>query len=313
MKIYKNKEWLHQKYIVEKQSANQIGALANTSADTIGSWLRRFDIPVRSRSEAFSVRCDPTTPWGQDIRKNLSVGHNDAYDVSTREGREYRAKLSRAHKERLDPTTAQGKLARKRHSESCKKAYDPNTVKGRQTRKRRSIALKRACDPSTVRGKELRRSRSNSCKRGWISGTYDLCNRFPGGIPKTTEMAMVSAFLENRMWDFVKQYRIPEDSHPYDFYIPHLNLLIECQGIYYHNEDNFPGVQSRDAKKRQYAIDHGYNFEAIAEEDITRFGAWYMYGKAITPTIRRFYEKKSAWDGYVQQNRNDPSVRCQFI
>ena len=45
--LYKNKEWLYQKYIIEKLTCKQIGELTNHHPRTIHSWLIRYDIPRR--------------------------------------------------------------------------------------------------------------------------------------------------------------------------------------------------------------------------------------------------------------------------
>jgi 5-methylcytosine-specific restriction endonuclease McrA len=44
---YKNKDWLTQKYIVEKLTIYQIGEITNHPPRTIHSWLIKFDIPRR--------------------------------------------------------------------------------------------------------------------------------------------------------------------------------------------------------------------------------------------------------------------------
>jgi len=56
----------------------------------------------------------------------------------------------------------------------------------------------------------------------------------------------------------------------FDFYVPEYNLLIEYQGVqHYMPVDHFGGVQEyskqrlHDVMKREYAIEHGYNFIAI--------------------------------------------------
>jgi len=50
IKLYKDKKWLYQKYINEKLSANKIGKLCGIFG--IGYWLKKYNILIRSRSEA---------------------------------------------------------------------------------------------------------------------------------------------------------------------------------------------------------------------------------------------------------------------
>jgi len=52
MKQYKNRDWLYKKYWNESLSATQIAELYSCGETTIGKWLRKFSIPIRSHSEA---------------------------------------------------------------------------------------------------------------------------------------------------------------------------------------------------------------------------------------------------------------------
>ena len=47
--IYKNKEWLVDQYIVQMKTMSEIGDLCGKSAMTIRDWLRRHEIPTRTR------------------------------------------------------------------------------------------------------------------------------------------------------------------------------------------------------------------------------------------------------------------------
>lgn len=47
-KLYRNKEWLKNKYINEKLSTRQIGRLVNVDNKTIRYWLKKYNIPSRS-------------------------------------------------------------------------------------------------------------------------------------------------------------------------------------------------------------------------------------------------------------------------
>ena len=47
--MHTNKDWLKAKYIDDKLNCTDIGKLANRDPKTIWSWLKRFDIPTRSR------------------------------------------------------------------------------------------------------------------------------------------------------------------------------------------------------------------------------------------------------------------------
>lgn len=49
----------------------------------------------------------------------------------------------------------------------------------------------------------------------------------------------------------------------FDFYAPAFNLLIECDGRYWHSQK---GVKQRDAAKTKRAISLGYRVERLPEE-----------------------------------------------
>ena len=53
---YQNKEWLYNKYWGEKLSTVQIGELCGVVKSTIQYWMRKFNIPTRSDSEALIIR-----------------------------------------------------------------------------------------------------------------------------------------------------------------------------------------------------------------------------------------------------------------
>ena len=55
MKLYKNKNWLYQKYIKEKLSSNKIGKMTGVKSSAIRCFLMKFGIPIRSCSEGMKL------------------------------------------------------------------------------------------------------------------------------------------------------------------------------------------------------------------------------------------------------------------
>jgi len=55
MKKYKNKEWLNQKYTIEKLSTYRIAQLCNVNNVTIFQWLKRFNIKRRDKGKAVAL------------------------------------------------------------------------------------------------------------------------------------------------------------------------------------------------------------------------------------------------------------------
>jgi len=56
-KLYKNKEWLYNKYVKEKLSTYQVGRLSKIGGQTISKWLKKYNIPIRSRGESNHFFC----------------------------------------------------------------------------------------------------------------------------------------------------------------------------------------------------------------------------------------------------------------
>jgi hypothetical protein len=52
MKPYRDRDWLYQKYISEQLSINDISKIIGFSPMCIWKWLKRFNIPIRTKSEA---------------------------------------------------------------------------------------------------------------------------------------------------------------------------------------------------------------------------------------------------------------------
>ena len=110
----------------------------------------------------------------------------------------------------------------------------------------------------------------------------------------STELKIKEFFLKNNI-EFSTQYEILVDrQNPfsrtkllYDFYIPSKNLLIECNGSYWHcdprfftadQEVKFPGgiyktsdIWARDKFKLDFATDKGYDTYTIWEFDLNNY------------------------------------------
>ena len=52
--LYKNKEWLYQKYIKEKRTAEECGKIAGCFKNTILRWLKRHNIETRFQASGLN-------------------------------------------------------------------------------------------------------------------------------------------------------------------------------------------------------------------------------------------------------------------
>ena len=51
-----NKEWLYDKYVIQKMSLPQIGKLVNVATTTVYTYLKRFNIPIRTIKESHNLK-----------------------------------------------------------------------------------------------------------------------------------------------------------------------------------------------------------------------------------------------------------------
>ncbi len=68
--LWKNRDWLYHKYEVEKLSRKQISEICGCSEVNIQYWMNKFEIKVRSRSEAlFFKRKNPAIFITKEMRE----------------------------------------------------------------------------------------------------------------------------------------------------------------------------------------------------------------------------------------------------
>lgn len=58
IRIYHNRSWLYQKYIIEKVSINQISKICNVTQSTIIYFLKKYKIKIRSRFDSITISYD---------------------------------------------------------------------------------------------------------------------------------------------------------------------------------------------------------------------------------------------------------------
>lgn len=72
MKKYKHKDWLYQKYIVEKLSTTKIAEICKCSQPTICNWLKIHNIKIRTISEALIGKfCGKNNPSYRPLEERL--------------------------------------------------------------------------------------------------------------------------------------------------------------------------------------------------------------------------------------------------
>lgn len=97
--LYKNKNWLYEHYINQKLPSTKIAEICNCSDSTIRTWIKKFNIKMRTKSEAFSGALHPF--FGKkrpDISKRFSGKNNPMYGKEA--SKETRKKISIKSKNR---------------------------------------------------------------------------------------------------------------------------------------------------------------------------------------------------------------------
>lgn len=79
--------------------------------------------------------------------------------------------------------------------------------------------------------------------------------------------------------NIIKQYKIIGSHHPYDFFLPDKNLLVEIDGTFWHS---LPKQKIRDTAQVEYAVNSGYNIIRIDATQASKcnydFNSWINVG-----------------------------------
>jgi G:T-mismatch repair DNA endonuclease (very short patch repair protein) len=122
---------------------------------------------------------------------------------------------------------------------------------------------------------------SEAIKKAHARGAYDSCNWVFRGQPTSIELQIAHA-LEEMGIEHESQYRPTGCSYVFDEFIAP-NILVEIQGDYWHN---LPKGRKRDAKKKAWAINSGYDFVVIWEHDIKECAAMSLVKERILPLLQ---------------------------
>ena len=252
--LYKNADWLQQRYQDEGLSMEQIAELAECCTVTILNWMRQYDIPRRSPAKILKAR------WGQgdfdDQRSQL------CQDADWLQQKYYTEKLPLSSIAKLAECSVQTVLnwmqrhniPRRSPSDARKAAWKRGDYGSEDWKRRHSRGVKAGYDLSTPEGQEHRRKKSIAQKAAWERGVYDGVFQSPTSIEIAISEALNALGIEH-----VTQYRPDGYSRVYDeLVLP--NVLIEIHGDYWHSR---PREQKRDAEKAAWAQEHDYHLVVL--------------------------------------------------
>jgi len=253
IKLYQNKEWLEKKYWDEKLSTIKIGKLYGASDRTIGRWLKRLNICIRSRSEALKGKMPKFIPdnngriRNEEYRKRMSMSFKKRW-----ENPEKRKKYIDVH------NTSEYKLKMKKIKEKCwkdpkKRKKNIEALNTSEAKLRKRIGLKRCWENPEYRNKVIEATRegkntpevklkmSEISKKHWLDPKYSekvlkANNHRPTGIENKIISLSIKGlkYVGNGIF-----WRLTEKKHRNpDFKIIGQNKIIEIFGDYWHKGEN---------------------------------------------------------------------------
>jgi len=128
MKNYRNKDWLRKKYWDEGMNLREIGDECGVSGNPILKWMKKFNIPRRTKSEALKGK-----HHSKEIKKKIS----EALKGRSYHTEESKKKISEFHKGKIVSAEIRKKISEnhvgmlgKNHSEESKKKIGEASYKG---------------------------------------------------------------------------------------------------------------------------------------------------------------------------------------
>lgn len=123
-KLYQDRDWLYQKYKIEKLSSAEIGKICNVGSQTILNQMNRFGIKARSVSEALKGR--KRLPFSEKTKRKMSKAHK-GIPLTEKTKR----KMSEARKGEKNPMWGKhlSEDAKRKLSEMTKKAMQSEAIR----------------------------------------------------------------------------------------------------------------------------------------------------------------------------------------
>lgn len=293
--MHKNKAWLREQYYTNKLSLSQIAKLANVGYSVIMYYMKKYKLPLRSRSDGRKLRWQATERLYKNekwLRKQYCNKQLSAPQIATLakcSSNSILRWLERFGIPRRSPGIAVGTpRGDKKLLLYCNKKWlydrynkDKLTVP--------QIAELAGCNPQTIRRRmalyrlpipSYTEAMLRRWKRGDFQDTWDnkarkklsiaikkrhAEGRYAGTFqsPTSIEIAVDKALDELNL-PHTPEYVIPGRGYRYDQLV-HPNTFIEVQGDYWHSSEK---VIANDAQKAKWASQNGYRVIPIWEHEI---------------------------------------------
>ena len=214
-------------------------------------------------------------PWklSEETRKKMSEAH-----IGMRYSKERNEKISKSKKGEI--------LGRKPSEETRKKMSLAKLGKKHTEEAKRKMSEAHKGKPSPMLGihlSEETKRKINEARKGkgsWNKGMKGLQKHTEETKQKIREARLkqklptIDTSIERKFDAYLKEKKI-NYIHPFnlgnkfqcDFYLPFLNLIVECDGTYWHSRED---MKKRDKAKDAYAKKCGFNMLRLTEEQINQ-------------------------------------------
>lgn len=145
-----------------------------------------------------------------------------------------------------------------KHSDKTKKKIS-ESKKG-TTSHRKGITLEQ----------EYGKERADKIRKKYIQNAINTLNKLKKTKISKAELILKKHFEQNNI-KHIHQWKY--ELGVADFYLPQMNIVIECDGIYWHSK---PDYIKRDKKQRDFLQNNGYNVLSLSSEKIVENGGMYL-------------------------------------
>jgi G:T-mismatch repair DNA endonuclease (very short patch repair protein) len=242
---YKDKEWLSHKYNVEGLSLHQIGKMCGVDAKSIQYWMKKFNLPTRSKTDA-------VVKYFEDNKKNYYNTCENCSKPFTVDNR--------------SQTRPETKVFLKYCSDSCR-------VSAREGRKQ---TYERDCPCCGKTFECHRKDMLNPTSRKFKKYCSQRCVLISTKKANTWIELEIEQYLKDNGIDYIPQHRVGRFT--VDFFIPEKNVVIEANGDFWHANPEIYGegplykIQSqaveKDKRKLARLDADGYNVIVVWENDL---------------------------------------------
>lgn len=279
--LYRDKEWLREKYQKDGLSSTQIAQICECDRTTVSKWLKRFGIPRRSMSEISRRRWENGICGGKEYREKMSASLV-VYNAEHSRSKEWRENMSLCLAQMWEDGRLGNTAWRRKLSESTKERWERGDFDAPEILAAKSESAKRLWQDPEYRAR-MSAIQSESTRRRWQHGDFDGVFCSPTSIEIEVAVALDQLGIEH-----YSQHRPDGCTQVFDEFVPP-RLFIEVHGDYWHA---YPGkysspdrIQSKnleyDERKARWAIQHGYDLVIIWEHEIKEGGAFSILKERI--------------------------------